>query len=91
MAMAISAESNALWHNRGDGTFEDVADRLGVAVNGQGVAEANMGMAFGDTDGNGLPDIMITHFLGEHDTLSRQLCWTGRAGSTIKTKPTKLV
>ncbi len=30
-----------------------------------------MGIAFGDTDGNGLPDIMITHFLGEHDTLWR--------------------
>ena len=51
-----------------------MADQLGVAVNGQGVAEANMGIAFGDTDGNILPDIMITHFFGEHDTL-----WCGYA------------
>jgi hypothetical protein len=69
--VANDAHSNALWRNRGDGTFEDVADRLGVAVNGQGVAEANMGIAFGDTDRNGLPDIMISHFFGEHDTLWR--------------------
>ncbi len=73
--VANDAQSNALWRNRGDGTFEDVADRLGVAVNGQGLAEANMGIAFGDTDGNGLPDVVITHFFGEHETL-----WRGFAG-----------
>jgi enediyne biosynthesis protein E4 len=69
--VANDAQSNALWRNRGDGTFEDVADQLGVAVNGQGLAEANMGIAFGDTDGNGLPDVAITHFYGEHETLWR--------------------
>jgi hypothetical protein len=30
-----------------------------------------MGIAFGDTDGNSLPDVLITHFFGEHDTLWR--------------------
>ncbi len=69
--VANDAESNALWHNRGDGTFEDVADQVGIAVNGQGQAEANMGIAWGDTDGNSLADILITHFFGEHDTLWR--------------------
>jgi hypothetical protein len=77
--VANDAHSNALWHNRGDGTFEDVADQLGLAVNGQGVAEANMGIAFGDTDGNSLPDVMITHFFGEHDTLWR--AYTGPEGA----------
>jgi hypothetical protein len=67
--VANDAESNALWRNRGNGTFEDVADRIGLAVNGQGQAEANMGIAFGDTDGNGLPDVAISHFFGEHMTL----------------------
>ena len=69
--VANDAESNALWHNRGDGTFQDVADQLGIAVNGQGQAEANMGIAWGDTDGNSLADVLITHFFGEHDTLWR--------------------
>ncbi len=69
--VANDAESNALWHNRGDGTFQDVADQVGIAVNGQGQAEANMGIAWGDTDGNSLADVLITHFFGEHDTLWR--------------------
>jgi enediyne biosynthesis protein E4 len=79
--VANDAQSNALWHNRGDGTFEDVADQLGLAVNGQGLTEANMGIAFGDTDGNSLPDIMITHFFGEHDTLWR--AYAGPNGGTF--------
>jgi enediyne biosynthesis protein E4 len=69
--VANDAECNALWRNRGDGTFEDVADRLGIAVNGQGQTEANMGIAWGDTDGDSLADVLITHFFGEHDTLWR--------------------
>ncbi|HEX3450002.1 MAG TPA: CRTAC1 family protein [Isosphaeraceae bacterium] len=77
--VANDAQSNALWHNRGDGTFEDLAEQLGVAVNGQGVAEANMGIAYGDTDGNSLPDIMISHFFGEHHTLWR--AFAGPSGS----------
>jgi hypothetical protein len=69
--VANDAESNALWRNRGDGTFQDVADQIGLAVNGQGEAEANMGIAWGDTDENSLADVLITHFFGEHDTLWR--------------------
>jgi enediyne biosynthesis protein E4 len=67
--VANDAEPNALWRNRGDGTFEDVASSWGIAVNGQGLAEANMGIAHGDTDGDSLQDIIITHFYGEHHTL----------------------
>ncbi len=69
--VANDAQPNAAWINRGDGTFEDRAEALGLAVNGDGVAEANMGIAFGDSDGDALPDVMITHFFGEHETLWR--------------------
>ena len=34
--VANDAMPNALWINRGDGTFEDRADVLGLAVNGEG-------------------------------------------------------
>ena len=69
--VANDAQPNALWRNRGDGTFEDAATALGVALNGDGNAEANMGVAFADTDGDALPDLFVTHFFNEHDTLWR--------------------
>lgn len=75
--VANDAQPNAVWINRGDGTFEDRADVLGLAVNGDGVAEANMGIAFGDSDGDALPDVMITHFFGEHETLWRPRATAG--------------
>jgi len=95
--VANDAQSNAVWRNRGDGTFEEVADRIGLAVNGQGLAEANMGIAFGDTDGDTLPDVLISHFFGEHMTLWRAYGspqggilyqdQTSEAGLVIDTRP----
>ena len=79
--VANDAESNALWHNLGDGRFENVAESIGIAVNGQGLPEANMGIAFGDTDLNGLPDVVITHFYSEHTTLWRG--FTSPGGGTL--------
>jgi hypothetical protein len=69
--VANDAEPNALWRNRHDGTFEDVAPVWGIAVNGQGQFEANMGIARGDHDGDGRQDVVISHFFGEHATLWR--------------------
>ncbi|MHB1560599.1 MAG: CRTAC1 family protein [Isosphaeraceae bacterium] len=69
--VANDAECNALWINRGDGTFEDGAEATGIAVNGDGSPEANMGIAHGDADGDGRPDVVITHFFGERTTLWR--------------------
>jgi hypothetical protein len=69
--VANDAECNVLWINRGDGTFEDRAELLGLSVNGEGRPEANMGIAWGDSDGDGLPDVAITHFYGERLTLWR--------------------
>jgi hypothetical protein len=59
---------NQLWRNRGDGTFFD--DVLaGAAVNGNGLAEASMGVDAGDADGDGDLDLMMGHFVGETHTL----------------------
>lgn len=71
LLVANDAEANAAWINRGDGTFDEAASRIGLDLNAAGQAEANMGIAFGDTDGDAVPDIVISHFVGEHDTLWR--------------------
>ncbi|MDX2036585.1 MAG: CRTAC1 family protein [Isosphaeraceae bacterium] len=71
LLVANDVQHNAFWHNNGDGTFEDRAEEIGLAVNAAGQVEANMGIARGDTDGDGLPDVVISHFFDEHDTLWR--------------------
>ncbi len=71
--VANDAQANGVWRNKGDGTFEETSFAWGLAVNGEGMAEANMGIAHGDTDGDQLLDILVTHFYDEHATLWRKL------------------
>ena len=47
---------NRLFHNNGDGSFSDVTARAGVAGTGYG-----MGVAVGDYDNDGLPDIFVAN------------------------------
>jgi len=60
---------NFLWRNRGGFTFEEVALPAGVAVDGDGRAVANMGIAAGDFDDDGDTDLFVTHLAGEGHTL----------------------
>ena len=69
--VANDGEPNFLWRNRGDGTFEDVALLAGVAVNRDGQPEASMGIAAGDEDADGDPDLFVTHLARETNTLYR--------------------
>lgn len=73
LLLANDVQPNTLWHNRGDGTFEDRAMVWGIGVNGEGHAEANMGIAHGDTNGDGTLDVVISHFFNEHHTLWQRL------------------
>jgi enediyne biosynthesis protein E4 len=58
--IANDSMSEFLYHNKGDGTFEEVGLMSGVAVDGEGHAYAGMGVVFGDYDNDGLPDLIIT-------------------------------
>ena len=49
--------------------YEDVALRNAVALNEAGMAQASMGIAVGDCDRNGYPDLFLTHFHGDSNTL----------------------
>lgn len=59
--VANDQEANHLWINQHDGTFRQMAYSRGVAFNQFGQVQANMGAAYGDIDGNGLPDLFVTH------------------------------
>jgi enediyne biosynthesis protein E4 len=53
--------SNILYHNRGDGTFEDVSVKSGIAAKkGNG-----LGVAFADYDGDGFTDIFVANDVAE--------------------------
>ena len=53
--------------------FKDQAMRTGLAVNQDGRAEACMGVATGDADGDGRLDLFVTNFLNQSNTLYRKL------------------
>jgi hypothetical protein len=63
---------NHLWINRKDGTFTEEAVLRGVAYNALGQVQANMGVAWGDVDGDGLPDLFVTHLDSEYNALWNQ-------------------
>src|SRR5580704_13031089 len=48
---------NALYRNNRDGTFSDVTEKAGVLGNAYG-----MGVAVGDYDADGLPDLYVTQY-----------------------------
>ncbi len=48
---------NALYRNNRDGTFTDVTEKAGVAGGGYG-----QGVAVGDYDGDGFPDLYVTQY-----------------------------
>jgi len=50
-----------LFRNRGDGTFEDVTTRAGVAS-----LAVTKGVAAGDFDGNGYPDLYLSNMFAEN-------------------------
>ena len=67
-----------LWINRGGLRFADGALASGLALNGDGEAQATMGIAIADVNADGRPDVFTTNFADDTNTLRVSLA----AGAT---------
>src|SRR3989449_3706412 len=67
--VANDSNPNYLYHNKGDGTFEDIAVTAGVAYNSDGKEHSGMGAAAGDYDNDGLMDLFVTTFANDNYAL----------------------
>jgi hypothetical protein len=62
-----------LFHNRGNGTFEEVGLPSGAALDGNGTSFAGMGVDFEDYNNDGWPDIVITDLANQRYALFNNL------------------
>src|SRR5262249_19209199 len=71
--VANDSAPHFLFHNKRDGTFEEIGLISGTSLNLNGQAQAGMGVAVGDYDGNGYFDIYVTNFAEDTNTLYQNL------------------
>ena len=71
MAVANDSMPEFLFHNKGDGTFEETGLTAEIAVDGDGRTYAGMGIDFQDYDNDGLPDLVITNLANQKYALYR--------------------
>ena len=67
--VANDTEPNFLFHNQGDGTFEEIALLAELAYGISGKPESGMGTDAADFDGDGLSDLTVTNFHNEVNSL----------------------
>jgi hypothetical protein len=60
-----------LFLNRGDGTFDDMTDFSGASATESGHYQGGMGVDVEDLDGDGYPELFVTNFEGEYNTIHR--------------------
>ncbi len=71
--VANDTTANFFWRNLGGFRFEERAHLAGLAANAAGGFQAGMGVACGDADGDGRPDLAVTNFYDESTTLYANL------------------
>jgi hypothetical protein len=71
--VANDSTPNSLYRNRGNGSFDEVGTSTGSAYNADGATQGSMGASFGDYDGNGWFDLLVTNFAHDYYALYRNL------------------
>ena len=71
--VANDSTSSALYHNKKNGTFEDVAVEAGCALSPDGKPQAGMGISAADYDLDGNLDLIKTNFAGDTPSLYHNL------------------
>src|SRR3989442_916496 len=71
--LANDAGPNFLYHNRHDGTFDEVGMLAGVALGNDGQELGSMGVDFADYDHDGKLDLFVTNYTDQINNLYRNL------------------
>jgi len=67
--VANDMNPNFLFLNKGHGTFQDATESSGAAFDKDGRPQSSMGIDAEDVDGDGLPELFVTNFQNEYNTL----------------------
>jgi hypothetical protein len=71
--VANDSDPNYLYRNDGAGHFKEVGVMSLAAFDGKGAAQASMGIATGDVDGDGILDFVVSNFSEDFSTLYKGL------------------
>jgi hypothetical protein len=84
--VANDAGPNFLYHNKHDGTFEDVGLLSGVALSGDGLEQGSMGVDWGDYLHEGRLSMVVTNFVEQGTTLYHNLDKENFADVSVRAK-----
>ncbi len=71
--VACDSTPSLFYHNKRDGTFEEIGVLSGTAYNQEGIAQSGMGAHAADYDGDGFLDILKGNFASDTPTLYHNL------------------
>jgi hypothetical protein len=69
LLVANDSNPNYFYRNKRNGTFEEIGVQSGIALSADGKEMSSMGVAVGDYDRDGLPDVFITTFANDNYVL----------------------
>src|SRR5580704_1451118 len=87
--VANDAGPNFLYHNKRDGTFEEIGLLSGVALSGDGLQQGSMGVTWGDYLHEGRLSMLVTNFFEQGSTLYHNLGKDSFSDVSVRSKVMK--